>query len=268
MKTRIISAAIALAIFIPLIVVGGIYFAVAASILSILAYKEIIDLKKSHKKIPKVVSILGLVSLLLVVLGNYENPSNIYFIDRALLFIPIIALLLPVVFYKSENYSTKDAFYMIASVLLIGCFFNSLIALRNLPGENTGLFLFIYLFSITLLTDTFAYFVGILIGKHKMAPTVSPKKSWEGFFAGLIGGSTCALIVYSNLLGSLSFKIILMTILLSVIGQLGDLVFSKIKRENDIKDFSNIMPGHGGVLDRLDSIIMVVISYIIIMNIF
>ncbi len=268
MKIRVISAVIALAIFIPLIVLGGLYFATAASILAILAYKEILDLKKSHKKIPKFVSLLGLISLIILVLGNYENPSNIYFIDRELLFIPIISLLLPVVFYKSENYSTKDAFYMIATTILLGCFFNTLIDLRNLPGENSGLFLFIYLLSITLLTDTFAYLVGMLIGKHKMAPTVSPKKSWEGFFAGLIGGSTCALIVYSNLLGELSFKIILMTIGLSILGQLGDLVFSKIKRENDIKDFSNIMPGHGGVLDRLDSIFIVVISYIIIMGIF
>ena len=268
MKKRIISAVVALLIFVPLIILGGVYFAAAAGILAILAYKEILDLKKSHKKIPIVVSVLGLLSLILVVLGNYENPSNIYFISRAYYLIPIIALLLPVVFYKSESYSTKDAFYMLASVLLIGAFFNSLITLRNIPGENSGLYLFIYLFSITLLTDTFAYFIGILIGKHKMAPSVSPKKSWEGFFAGLIGGSACALIVYANLIGSLSFKVVLMTILLSVLGQLGDLVFSKIKRENDIKDFSNIMPGHGGVLDRLDSIIIVVISYIIIMNIF
>ena len=137
-----------------------------------------------------------------------------------------------------------------------------------MPGENAGLFLFIYLFSITILTDTFAYIIGILIGKHKMCPNISPKKSWEGFFAGLIGGSVCASIVYANLIGELSFKIVLVTIMLSIIGQLGDLIFSKIKRENGIKDFSNIMPGHGGVLDRLDSIIIVVITYIILTNIF
>lgn len=104
--------------------------------------------------------------------------------------------------------------------------------------------LLIYLISITVFTDTFVYLIGLLIGKHKMAPEISPKKSWVGFVSWLIGGSIISLIVY---------KIVILSICLTIVGQLGDLVFSKINRKNNIKDFSNIMPGHGGVLDGLDS---------------
>lgn len=268
MKTRVISAIVALAIFIPLIIIGDVYFAISMGILSVLAYKEILDLKKSHGDIPNIIKLLGLISLIYLVLGNYNEESNFYLINIHQVFLPLVLLLIPVVFYDEKKYSTKDAFYLLGFIYLIGLFFYIIISLRNLPGENAGLFLFIYLFSITILTDTFAYIIGILIGKHKMCPNISPKKSWEGFFAGLIGGSVCASIAYANLIGELSFKIVVVTILLSIIGQLGDLIFSRIKRENGIKDFSNIMPGHGGVLDRLDSIIIVVITYIILTNIF
>lgn len=268
MKKRIISAIVALAIFVPLIIIGDVYFGIAMGILAVLAYKEVLDLKKSHGKIPNIIKILGLISLIYLVLGNYGEEVNFYLININQVILPLALLLIPLVFYDENKYSTKDAFYLLGFIYLIGLFFYIIISLRNIPGDNAGLYLFIYLFSITILTDTFAYIIGILIGKHKMCPTISPKKSWEGFFAGLIGGSVCASIAYANLIDELSFKIVLFTVLLSIIGQLGDLVFSRIKRENDIKDFSNIMPGHGGVLDRLDSIIIVVIVYIILINIF
>ena len=124
----------------------------------------------------------------------------------------------------------------------------------------------ILIIAITMLTDTFAYLIGCLIGKHKMCPKISPKKSWEGAIAGLIGGTAIATIIYSNLVGTFSLKIIIMTIILSIGGQIGDLFFSKIKRENDIKDFSNIMPGHGGILDRFDSMTFIVFGYLVIFN--
>ena len=267
MKTRIISALVAIAILLPLLIIGGVYFAAAMGILSILAYKEILDLKESHKPIPNLVKIIGLLSLLFIVLGNYQNPSNIFFINIEELLVPVVFLLLPVIFSKKDKYTTKDAIYMIGSILLLGLLFNLLIGVRNLPGDNAGLYLLIYLLSVTISTDTFAYVIGILIGRHKMAPEISPKKSWEGAVAGLIGGTVVSTIVYVNLIGELSFLVILVTMILSIVGQMGDLVFSKIKRENKIKDFSNIMPGHGGILDRLDSVTFVLFMYIILSNI-
>lgn len=259
MKVRIISAIVALAIVIPLIILGGYPFAIGVGVISVIAYKEILDLKKSHKEIPNVVKVLGLIAVLYLVLGNYGINSLDFAVSYPRILLPLMLLLVPTIFYKKDKYTTKDAFNLLGSTYLVGMIFNLLIIIRNID-----VYLLIYLVSISIFTDTFAYLIGCLIGKHKMCPTISPNKSWEGAVAGLIGGSAIATIIYSNLVGTFSIKVLLVTIILSMVGQLGDLFFSKIKRENDIKDFSNIMPGHGGILDRLDSIAFVIIVYVIL----
>jgi len=259
MKVRVISAAVALAIIIPFIIIGGYPFAIIVGIISVLAYKEILDLKDSHKEIPNAVKILGLISIIYLVLGNYGISSLDFAVSYPRILLPIVLMLLPTIFYKKDKYITKDAFYLIGTILLVGMLFNLIIVIRNI-----NVYILLYLFSITVFTDTFAYIVGCLIGKHKMAPDISPKKSWEGAIAGLIGGSAIAVIIYSNIIGDFSLKLLFITVILSVVGQLGDLIYSKIKRENNIKDFSNIMPGHGGILDRLDSISFVIFVYVIL----
>ena len=111
--------------------------------------------------------------------------------------------------------------------------------------------------------DVFAYFVGKYLGKHKFSK-ISPKKSVEGSIAGSLMGTAIASLYYINIIGDYKvIFVIIMTLVLTVLGQIGDLFYSKIKRENDIKDFSNIMPGHGGILDRLDSFSFIVLGYIL-----
>ena len=126
-----------------------------------------------------------------------------------------------------------------------------------------------YLVLIAVFTDTFAMVIGCLIGKHKLIPDVSPKKSVEGSIAGSLVATSVASIFYYNIIGSNIniIVLIIMTLILSILGQLGDLFFSKIKRENNIKDYSNIMPGHGGILDRLDSLSFIILGYIIIIQV-
>ena len=119
---------------------------------------------------------------------------------------------------------------------------------------------------ICIVTDAFAMFTGMLIGRHKACPKISPKKTVEGCIGGSIIGTIVGVIFYGCLIGNFSVKLVLITLVLTIIGQLGDLFFSKIKRENGIKDFSNIMPGHGGVLDRLDSLCFVVMAYLIFIS--
>lgn len=259
MKQRLISALIAIIIVVPFVIIGNIPFAIGVSFLGIYAYKELLDLKKSHKDIPNLIKVMGLISLCYLMVGNYEENILFFHIDYKMIIIPILFLLIPSVFYKRKEYSITDAIYILGFIYLIGIPFNLIINIRNM-----NLYLLIYLISITVFTDSFAYTIGSLIGSHKMAKEISPKKSWEGFASGLIGGSIISLIVYNNLVDKIDFKIIIITICLTIIGQLGDLVFSKIKRENDIKDFSNLMPGHGGVLDRLDSFIFVILTYALI----
>ena len=260
MKIRLISALVALGILIPLLCIGRMPFAIGIGILSVLGYKEVLDLKKSHKEIPNLVKVLGLVCIVYLVLGDYQLSSLNLVMSYPRMLLPIVLLLIPTVFYENDKYSTKDSFYLLGTIYLVGLFFNLIISFRNID-----LNILLYLLAITFLTDTFAYLIGCLIGKHKMCPKISPKKSWEGAIAGLIGGSTIAIIIYTNLIGEFSLKVVLVTVILSIVGQIGDLVYSKIKRENEIKDFSNIMPGHGGILDRIDSLSFIVFTYVILL---
>ena len=122
---------------------------------------------------------------------------------------------------------------------------------------------------ITILTDTFAYIGGRLFGKHKLIESVSPNKTIEGSVIGSFIGTILPTAFYVFMINPGESIVIafIITLILSIIGQLGDLVFSSIKRYYDIKDYSNIMPGHGGILDRLDSIIFVIMGYIVILSI-
>ncbi len=259
MKTRVLSAIIASIIAIPLIYVGGYPFYLGVGILAMLGYKELMDLRKSHKKLPKLMIFFGVVCLALLILDNFVERATYFGVSYERIILSLIFLTLPTVYYQ-DKYSTKDAFYLLGITLFLGITFNLFIIARN-----RSLMLFIYLLSIPILTDTFAYIFGKAFGKNKLCPKISPNKTWEGSFAGFFAGTIGGVIIYSLLVKPFSFKIVLVTAILSVVGQIGDLFMSKIKRENAIKDFSNIMPGHGGILDRLDSFIFVILTYFLLM---
>ena len=111
-------------------------------------------------------------------------------------------------------------------------------------------------------TDAFAYFTGVKFGKHKMIPRISPNKTWEGAIGGYVAGLVLSLIFGLSLLNFEalpSHLIIFLSITLPIIAQLGDLSFSAIKRHYKLKDFGTIFPGHGGVLDRIDSLLFCII---------
>ena len=116
-----------------------------------------------------------------------------------------------------------------------------------------------------MVTDIFAMLGGKFFGKHKLCPKLSPKKTWEGSIIGLAGGVIISLIFYIIFIGSINITVVMTSIILSIVGQMGDLVMSKVKREHDIKDFSNLIPGHGGILDRLDSVIFVFLTYMFLL---
>ena len=261
MKKRIISAIVALLIVVPLIILGGNYFIGLSAVLSILAYKELLDLKENAHEIPNAIKAIGVIDLVLLVFSEFNWNKLSYNLSYKMIAITLLTLLIPTLFYKDNKYTTREAFYLTGIVLFLGIIFNNLILIRLISLHRL-----VYLILICTMTDAFAMFTGMLIGKHKVTPNISPKKTIEGCIGGSIVGSTIAIIYYVYFVGSFSYKLILITLLLSVIDQFGDLFFSKIKRENKIKDFSNIMPGHGGILDRLDSLCFVVITYLLFIS--
>lgn len=251
MKKRVISAVVALAIIIPLIALGGIYFKIGMAVLSILSMYEILKLRK---ELPIFIKVISYVLITL----------SVIFSDVSLLPIILITMSILLVFFDKSEYNVNDFTFVTAFLVLLSTVFTYFIYIRN---EDVNIL--IYLLLITILTDTFALFGGKLFGKHKLIEKVSPKKTIEGSIIGSAFGVIIPSIYYIYMVdpGANIFMIVMMTLILSIFGQLGDLVFSKIKRYFNIKDFSNIMPGHGGVLDRIDSITMVVLAYQIIINI-
>lgn len=197
---------------------------------------------------------------------------------------PIIGIAFIVLFLTTisdETFTIKDVFYYFGMAIVFGLGFQSFYYLRYLPFAvapdlyyDNGVYeylasslLFIYVVIGTMITDIGAYFFGVFFGKHKMNPRVSPKKTWEGFFGGIavsVVVSTAFVFICDAggcpvLPGILDidhfYWVILLSVAMPIIGNLGDLAFSAIKRDYDVKDYSNIIPGHGGVLDRIDSLI-------------
>ena len=138
------------------------------------------------------------------------------------------------------------------------------ITYKNIKQKNAVRIMNLFVIFIgSWITDTCAYFTGLAIGKHKLAPSISPKKTIEGSVGGIVG-VTVILAAYAAIMGNIMDNItvnitsaICIGVICGVISQLGDLCASIIKRENNIKDFGKIMPGHGGVMDRFDSFIFV-----------
>lgn len=261
MKKRIISAIVMLIIVIPIVWYGGNLFKVGVAVIGLLALKEMLDLKKSHKELPLLVKLISMIAMLLIILAEYDGYSIMFGVTYRGVSILLLSMLALSVFYK--NFSMKDALYLIGSVLLIGVSFNALILVRMFD-----LYKFIFLILIFVLTDTFALIGGILFGEHKLIERISPNKTIEGSIIGSIIGTVGASIFYHFMVNPISVKVVIGTFILSILGQIGDLVFSKIKRENDIKDFSNLIPGHGGILDRLDSTIFIMLGYLIFYSLF
>lgn len=265
MKKRIISAIVALAILVPIFIKGGLIYNFTIYVLAILGLKEFIKAKSTKKQLPAFIEFISYIIFSILILFNINTKDMIYSIDLRVLSGLFLIYLIPTVLYHDRSqYSITDAFYLIGGIFFLGISFSLLILIRSI-----SLNLIIYLFLITVLTDTYAYITGSLIGKHKLLESISPNKTWEGMIGGTIFGVVISTVFYVVVINPNIdlFQITLITLFLSIIGQFGDLCFSAIKRYFGIKDFSNIMPGHGGILDRLDSIIFVILSFMFFISI-
>ncbi len=265
MKTRVISALIAMLIFIPILIIGGHVFSFSVYVLSLIGLYEFIKIKDEKKEIPSFIKFISYILLSLMILFNSTKTGMQFSIDYRILCGLFILYLIPTVLYHDRKiYSVNDAFYMIGGVIFISVALSLIIIVRN-----QSLMLLIYLLLISIITDTYAYITGILIGRHKLIEEISPKKTWEGTIGGTIIGVFISVLFYHNFVDAQLpiYILIIISLFLSILGQFGDLVFSAIKRYFGKKDFSNIMPGHGGILDRLDSILFIILGFMFFISI-
>ncbi|MCL6585715.1 MAG: phosphatidate cytidylyltransferase [Anoxybacillus sp.] len=245
MKQRIITGVIAAALFLPIVIFGGIPFIVVTYVLATIGLFELLRMKNM-----KLLSIAGLISTLFV-WGLLARESWLLPLTKLDLLL-LIALFLLIYTVTTKNRFTFDdaAFAMLAS-LYVGFGFHYFMETRL-----AGLSLMFYALFIIWATDTGAYFTGRAFGRRKLWPEISPNKTVEGS----IGGTVCALIValiyqwFTDSFASVPLLLV-MTLVLSVVGQMGDLVESAFKRHYGVKDSGNLLPGHGGILDRFDSLL-------------
>lgn len=260
---RILTAIIGIPVVVFLIHQGGELFASAVVFLAAVALCELNNMAKSNKaRIYLLSSMLPIILLCLTV----------YFLNNFMLSFFLVTIITLFIFlegicrHKEKNWFYSNL-YSILTVNYIGLFFSQIILLRqynvsieintligNLPSGEVMLWLALI---GTWASDTFAYFIGTAIGKNKMCPAISPNKSWEGAIGGFLG---CVLSVY--LLGQFVFfveniNLIIFGLIVAFFAPLGDLAESQIKRFSGVKDSGSLFPGHGGVLDRLDSLLFV-----------
>jgi len=167
----------------------------------------------------------------------------------------VYALILFIIFRKSFVWKG----FGLTLYVTVG--FSAMGVLRSFP--MMGLFYVMLPMVIAWMSDTGAYFTGVFFGKHKMAPVISPKKTWEGFFGGWvisIGLTALYGVICNAIVGSEVFDLLILAVVAAVLAPLsvvGDLLASWVKRRTGIKDYGNIMPGHGGVMDRFDSVVFI-----------
>ena len=219
-----------------------------------------IDVRTKEKKYPIEIEILSYVAVLFFVMNNYDGNYEYYFLDYRLIASLILVDLIPLVIVgKKSNYTFSSALYLMGATLFIGSTFNLIVQFRSYNVDYV-----IYIFLIALLTDLFGFIAGRLIGKHKLT-SISPKKTIEGaLFGSFVGTFVPTLFFISTISeGEPVFVIVLITLFLSILGQIGDLVFSYIKREFNKNEFSNMVLGNGGILDIIDSLIFITLGFIL-----
>ena len=207
---------------------------------------------------------ISLSQTFLIFFGLLIGISTYFYNDRFILIITLFGVLISGLFqlirYKFDR-AIENLSSFLFGLIYVTLFFSFLIRIREFPHKSGleyrlgGLWI-IFLFLCTWFSDILSYFIGTPFGKHKILPLVSPNKSWEGSFGGIAGVLLAAFVSKSIFLKEVPlFHLLSLAILISFFGQLGDFVESSFKRQVSLKDSSSIIPGHGGILDRFDSLL-------------
>ncbi len=254
MKTRILTGAAALVVFLPVVLLGGSIFTFFIYLIAAIGLYELLRMKGI-----KLISLPSIVSFLLLFLLLLPNSlvDNLYewttHTKMEWLFVAVFLLLIYTVL-KKNHFTFDDASFVILGTLYVGIGFYYFIETRT-----EGLAYLIFALLIVWTTDSGAYFTGRKLGKRKLWPDISPNKTVEGFIGGIIWALITAFIIqWIHPLTSSYITLIGVTIVASIFGQLGDLVESAIKRHYNVKDSGKLLPGHGGILDRFDSLLFVI----------
>lgn len=251
MKIRVIAGAIMVIVVVPIFLMGGIYVKALGALILGAGLTELLGI--CHKR-----HWSYLIDVFVYIYGFYImffDQSHELFSSHLFFVFFFIMLICALIF---ASFSIQEVFYLTVMTTFLAVAGKSLISI----DETYHYAAILYIACANFGCDTGAYFAGVKFGKHKLIPRISPKKTIEGSIGGMVLGTFLATFVgyLCHLPLSLS-EMFLLAFLMTIVAQIGDLTFSAIKRHANIKDYSQLIPGHGGVLDRVDSLLFNIIAF-------
>ena len=266
LKKRVITALWGLPLLIAAVWFGKPlpWFTILVAIWGLLAVFEFYRMVAASKI--ALLTYFGLVWTLLFILSpHFQNDFPVPLVPLLLSSAVVISLIL-LLLCRQKEAAFIDWAWTIAGTLYVGWLLSHFVALRGLDDGRNWVFFALF---VTFGSDTAAFFIGRALGRHHLAPHISPGKTWEGAIGGILGAIVVSLLftLTTPLSLPLSYwQAILLGLLVSTFGQLGDLVESLLKRNTGVKDSGKLLPGHGGFLDRIDSIVFagIVVYYYVI----
>jgi len=252
--TRVLVSVIAIPLIIATCYFGGIYFflfALAIALISFYEFYLIVGNKGANVNF-----FVGMFAILFLIFNSY-----LHFFDRYSFLILVVLLASLIELFRNNGSAIINLGTTLLGIFYIGLFSSALIDIREFyPNVGDlylhGGYLIISVLATIWICDSAAYFGGLSLGKHKLFPRVSPKKSWEGAVFGFVFAILTMLLAHYVILDFLSLKeSITLGVIIGIVGQIGDLIESLIKRDAEVKDSSALIPGHGGIFDRFDSLL-------------
>lgn len=242
MMIKTATALVLVAIALPPLILGGTLLKILVGVVVALASYEVANMQSEQAKwLSTLINFAVLMALCICDIGYYTAITAAYI---TILFISVMI---------DEKTTAEFAAYSFMIICLVGMALRCVI---HFYSTDQGFLLMLYVAIATFGCDTGAYFFGVFFGRHKLIPRVSPNKTWEGSIGGFVTGAAASAVFGCFLLQGMSPSLLAAgSLTLPLIAQLGDLSFSSIKRHFGIKDFGSFLPGHGGVLDRVDSLI-------------
>ena len=262
MKTRVISGVIIAAICIAVGIVGGPVVGIILIPCALIGYHELckacgVDPKNNGTN---ALEILGYIAIMMYYLGLIFGSAHINLNFFTIVMIVLLLLSLMGVYVLTfPKFHADQVMAALFSFVYCPVLMSFIYRARCLPY---GVYVYALIFFCTWICDTCAYFAGRAFGKHKMAPVLSPKKTIEGFFGGIIGSAVLCFLLSIFLKwqhpeepASFGLTFTIIGLVGGTVSAIGDLAASAIKRDHNIKDYGNCIPGHGGIMDRFDSVI-------------
>ena len=263
-KVRLLSSIVLMILMLFFVITGGNVLLAATAFLSFVAMMEFMRMAKIHKS-PLAVPGYASIALLYVLLLT-DNMDKL-----VMLSVFFLLAVMTVYVVSFPKYRVEQMLYLFFGFVYTGWMISYIYQVRELPGGTFSVWL---IFIAAWGSDVCAYCAGMLLGKHKAFPVLSPKKTWEGCIGGVVGAALVAALycMAMNHWFDQAFSVVQYAIVCgcgAVISQVGDLAASAMKRNNEIKDYGKLIPGHGGVLDRYDSVIFVapIVYYLLQMTI-